>query len=299
MFFPFSQCSSAASLRSYSQVGKSLGLGRPPYFYVTGFSPITAVAELAPAVLAPNNGDDLAFRLAFLGQLPISHPQGALYTMLAVASVAFEREVLTFGVGTDMVQTRLAAARGLASIVPTAPVLRNGQALAFDTNGRMEGEVRVFTYDWERDQRNFASVLSDGNVAIYDFDVRDQLLRPTVQDYLRVQSEGLPSNDEDTNRFGTRASGSIAAVVILVILAVAAGGIWHRRNNAKGQPHYFGPELRALPIGNRPFEAPLELPFSCLRLGEEMGRGSFGQVLKGTLLVSDGPQWFCDKGLLQ
>lgn len=220
-------------------------------------------------------------------------------TMLALASVAFEREVFTFGVGTNMVQTRHAAARGLASIVSTAPVLRGGQALAFDANGRMQGEVRVFTYDLKREYRIFATVLSDGNVAIFDFDVRAQLLRPTVLDYLQVASEGLePETQDSKKRDGTATATIIVSVAVMVSVALAVGMIWHRRNSGKGKPHCFGPELRALPLGNRPFEAPLELPLRCLRFGEEMGRGSFGQVLKGTLQVSVGPHQgsVCDKG---
>lgn len=249
-----------------------------------GLSSITAVTQLSSTVLAPGDLTSLAFRVALLGQIALFRSNGALRTMLALANAAFEKQVLTYGVGTELRRTRLAAARGLAAIVPKAPVLHNGLALGFDDNGRIPGLIRVFTFDYDRNASDFARLLSDGNVAIFNFAVRGQLRRPTVLDYLTVQSEGLPPKPSDENRLGAAAAAGIfIGAAIILGMVVGVGISWRHRSSKMRKAHGFGPELRALPLGNRPFEAPLELPLRCLRLGEELGRGSFGQVLNGTL----------------
>lgn len=252
-----------------------------PYFIIAGLSAWSTVkvSDESKAIL-----DRLGHRVVFLGQRPLSSKSGALYSMIRLCREALSRHLFQFGMGVFPKRTAATTAAGLSAISAAAPAQTEGRtpSLYFDANGRALGTISVFTLDGNGDFVDFASVLSDGNIAVFDFALLGQLRRPTVQDYLQIAGNS-GSGDGSTESAGSRLAVVVAVPMVSVILLAALILLVLWRRTGHGRAYNFEKDIRALPLGNRPFAAPLEVCMCSLKLGKELGRGSFGRVHLGTL----------------
>ena len=239
-----------------------------------------------------NTAENLAPRTVFLSSIPVYADgevlPGASETvasvMAAVAAHAIARELYTRGMGRDSTLTHLSVKEGLRYISPNAPVLmQSGQSISFDEDGNLDSTIVVQNPNEQGRSVAFGQILYDGNLAIFDFATRDGLQLPTVQDYIDLRGrDPQPSKNDSSASLAIALSVGLVILCLIVLLFVA---LHRRRQGVKLvlRPHDFGPGLRSLPLGNRPFAAPLEIPLRHLRFGRELGKGSFGRVVEGTL----------------
>jgi hypothetical protein len=204
--------------------------------------------------------------------------------MIRLCREALLRHLFRFGMGVFPERTAATTAAGLGAISASAPARPEGGTLSlyFDAHGRSLGTVSVFTLGGDGHVVDFASVLSDGNIAVFNFALLNLLRRPTVQDYLLIAGDG-GSGDGSTERATSRLAVAVAVPVVGVILLAALVLLVVWRRAGRGRPYNFEKDIRALPLGNRPFAAPLEVSLGSLKLGREVGAGSFGRVHLGML----------------
>lgn len=258
----------------YVKLAMEAGLWQRPYFYVMG-----AAGRVVLDALPLESVAAVGMRVVGVGEASTHSLSSISADMALLAVTAVSRQLFSFRTLSDPERLHAAAADGLGSINPTRPVVRGHTVLSFDPEGSMGAEVHIYSVGPQGVISELARVLHDGNVAIFDFAARDTLERPTLDDYLYLQ-KGLSTYKEEGWKHAWTVA-SIAAPVTVLACGLILWAVLVNRNRKMRPPYDFGPDLKTLPLGNRPFSVPLELPSASVRLGKLLGKGSFGEVMLG------------------